>query len=92
MKHLAAVAAVLLAVTACKPGLTTTPSTTPATAPKPLSPLDVYRECVKAKPADRALQGRCQTKAWGAPFEEDDDRWSCRWMGDLKCGSPEGKA
>lgn len=91
MRHLAVVAAALLAVTACKPG-PSSPATTPATAPKPLSPLDVYRECVEAKPADRALQDRCQTKAWGAPFEEDDDRWSCRWMGDLKCGSPEGKA
>lgn len=92
MKRLAVVAVVVLAVTACKPGPDTTTPTRPATAPKPPAALDVYRECVKSKPTDRAHQSACQVKAWGDKFSDDDSRWSCLVMGDLKCGPAERKA
>lgn len=93
MRRTAAVLAVLLALTACKPTPTTKPAPPPpASAAKPAKPLDVYRACAKANPADRAHQDACQRKAWGGPFSDDDERWACQWMGDLKCGPAERKA
>lgn len=89
MKRLVVVAVLLLA--ACKPGPTPSLPTT-ATAPKPPVPLDVYRACAKTNPSSRAHQGRCQVKAWGGEFSDDDERWACQYMGDLKCGPTEGKA
>lgn len=80
MKRLAVVAVLLLA--ACKPAAT----------PNPPSPLDVYRACVEPAPADRSRQGRCQVKAWGGEFSDDDARWMCAEMGDLQCGPGERKA
>lgn len=92
MKRLV-VAVALLALTACKPTPTTQPAPPPpASAPKPATPLDVYRKCVKTNPANRAHQDACQRKAWGEGFSDDDERWACQWMGDLKCGPAERKA
>lgn len=83
--------AVLLVLTGCNPG-DTTPTTTPAQAPKPPSALDVYRACVGPNRSSRDLQSKCQVKAWGDAFSDDDDRWSCLDMGYLQCGPSERKA